>query len=250
MTQGPANAVLLAAGQGSRLAPLTDRTHKSLLPVCGKPVLQFIVDRLLSSGCQDIVCVTGYKQHEVEQFLQSAYGNLVRTVHNERYAEDTNVLSTELGVSTLRRPNLGYLIVETDLIMDDAAWDRTLKIAPSEPSFWVTKGRYSPKLTGGALRATESLEVAEIIYAPNYNPRYEGWLKLLGILYVGPAQVGTDRRTRQRAIERSIKQYYMAPWVQNLRNLPCVARDLGKFFAQSYNDLSAYQRAARDYEQI
>ncbi|MFO1378096.1 MAG: NTP transferase domain-containing protein [Steroidobacteraceae bacterium] len=247
--RGPVNAVLLAAGRGSRLAPLTDLTHKSLLPVAGKPVLAYVMDRLTRAGCQDIVCVTGYRKDDIAGFLAS-YGSAVRTIENARYEQDVNILSTEIGVSALRRPELGYLLVETDIVLEDRGWDAILDRTAAGDSFWVTRGRYSRALTGGALHADDSGRVTDMVYAPAYDARYEGWLKLLGVLYVGEREVQADRAIRQKAMQRTIAQYYMTPWVENRAELPCMACDLGDVYASSYNDVEAYQRTQQEFSAV
>ena len=48
-------AMIFAAGLGTRLRPLTDSMPKALVPVCGKPLLQIVIDRLVSFGIRDIV---------------------------------------------------------------------------------------------------------------------------------------------------------------------------------------------------
>ena len=55
-------AIILAAGLGSRLMPLTKEMPKSMLKVGGKPILKWIVDNLKSCGIHEIIIVTGYKQ--------------------------------------------------------------------------------------------------------------------------------------------------------------------------------------------
>ena len=58
-------ALILAAGTGSRMRPLTDETHKCCLPVAGKPLLTGQMDVLFSCGITDIVVITGYRRQEV-----------------------------------------------------------------------------------------------------------------------------------------------------------------------------------------
>ncbi len=53
-------AVILAAGIGSRIRPLTDRSHKSLLPVKGITILERMLINIEAVGIKDIVIVTGY----------------------------------------------------------------------------------------------------------------------------------------------------------------------------------------------
>lgn len=51
--------VILAGGSGSRLSPLTDPTNKHLLPVARKPMIYHPIERLVASGIEDILVVTG-----------------------------------------------------------------------------------------------------------------------------------------------------------------------------------------------
>jgi len=246
----PAAAVLLAAGRGSRLAPLTDRMHKSLLPVAGKPVLQHALDAVVDRNVPDIVVVVGDKAEAVARFVRDQYGNRVTTVLNERFAEDTNILSAQVGVSALRSPASGYLIVETDVVVSPRAWDAILDAGDGRGSFWVTRGFFGKDLTGGALQADASGRVTRIVYAPSYDPAYEGWHKLVGVVYVGRDQVAADRDLRARGVRRTISQYYMMPWVEHLELLPCRARPLGDAFAASFNDPRQYLETSRAFEAV
>ncbi len=243
----PAGAVLLAAGRGSRLATLTEHTHKSLLPIGGKASIQYLLDELIRCQVSDIVVVVGDKHASLEKFMAEHYPGQVTTVLNERYAADTNILSTELGVAGLRSPESGYLIVETDLVVAPGTWPSILDVGAAAESFWVTRGQYAPELTGGALRCNGEGSVTDLVYSPKFTPEYAGWQKLLGVLYVGPDQVVNDRRLRQAAISETIAQYYMMPWVHHLRELPCRARDLGKTYASSFNDLDTYRRIDQEF---
>jgi len=69
-------AVVLAAGAGSRLRPLSEHYAKPLLPVDGKPVLALILRELAASGCPQVTLVTGYLAEQVERFAGdgSAFG--------------------------------------------------------------------------------------------------------------------------------------------------------------------------------
>ncbi len=249
-TRAPANVVLLAAGRGSRLSSLTQHTHKSLLPVAGKPALQYVIDEILARQVRDIVIVTGDKREAIERFVAERYAGRVRAVYNERYAADTNILSTEIGVAALACPDDGYLIVETDLIVAPEGWSSILDVGDGLESIWVTRGHYGATLTGGALCADQAGHVTELIYAPKYDVAYEGYQKLLGVLYVGRNQVANDRQLRQRGIERTIAQYYMTPWVEHLAQLPCRARSLGATYAASFNDIDTYQQTDRNFTEV
>ena len=53
-------AIILAAGEGSRMRPLTSKRPKVMLPVCGKPILEQIVLRAKQAGAESFVFVVGY----------------------------------------------------------------------------------------------------------------------------------------------------------------------------------------------
>lgn len=55
-------AIVLAAGQGSRLRPLTDDKPKGMVEVAGKPILSHCFDQLAELGADEFVVVVGYKK--------------------------------------------------------------------------------------------------------------------------------------------------------------------------------------------
>lgn len=239
------SAVLLAAGRGSRLSELTDSTHKSLLDVGGQPALGRIISALSTAGMAEVVVVTGYRAEDLHAYVASEHPDLrVTFAHNSAWQSDTNILSTEVGVSALTNPENGYLIVETDVALDSAGWQTVASTSMGSDSIWYTKGVYSRELTGGCLATDGAGRVTELVYAPQYDEAFCGWGKLLGILYVAPPNVAADRQLRQRAIGVSTMQYYLQPYVDNGQDLPCVGVDLGDAVAMSFNDLAAYRAAS------
>ena len=65
-------AVILAAGVARRLAPLTDRTQKSLLPVGGRPILARMLDALAAAGVPRAVIVVGHCADQVAALTAGA----------------------------------------------------------------------------------------------------------------------------------------------------------------------------------
>ncbi|MFW9968164.1 MAG: sugar phosphate nucleotidyltransferase, partial [Candidatus Thorarchaeota archaeon] len=53
-------ALVLTAGQGLRLRPLTSSRSKTMLMIAGRPVLQYIIDSLKANGIRDIIIVVGH----------------------------------------------------------------------------------------------------------------------------------------------------------------------------------------------
>ena len=68
--------VIPVAGAGMRLRPHTYTQPKPLMPVAGKPIIQFIVDKLVESGLDDFVFVIGYLGDKIRNFIEAQYPNL------------------------------------------------------------------------------------------------------------------------------------------------------------------------------
>jgi len=64
-------AVILAAGLGQRLKPLTNNMSKSMIPVCGKPILEYIISELIDCGFNDFCLVVGHEQESIKNYFQN-----------------------------------------------------------------------------------------------------------------------------------------------------------------------------------
>lgn len=62
-------AMLLAAGLGTRMRPLTDRTPKPLLPVAGRPLLAWHLEKLAAAGFRDVVVNCAWLGEQIEAFI-------------------------------------------------------------------------------------------------------------------------------------------------------------------------------------
>ena len=65
------NALVFAAGLGTRLRPLTDNMPKALVPAAGRPLLGIVLDKLVSSGYDDIVVNVHHFAGMIEDYLSS-----------------------------------------------------------------------------------------------------------------------------------------------------------------------------------
>jgi choline kinase len=87
-------ALILAAGMGTRLLPLTRDRPKVLVEVGGEPLLGRLVRSCAEAGLADAVVVTGYRRDAVERFVaETALPIPVRCVHNEAFEDKGNALS-------------------------------------------------------------------------------------------------------------------------------------------------------------
>lgn len=93
--------IVLAAGAGRRLQPLTDDLPKTLLPVAGeRTILDIALGNLAAAGLAEVVVVTGFAAHRIDtrlEALQRRYGLRLRTLFNDRALEWNNAYSLWLA---------------------------------------------------------------------------------------------------------------------------------------------------------
>ena len=66
-------ALLLAAGEGTRLRPITEYLPKCLVPINGKPLLEYWLDNLSQAGVEEFIINTSYLHQKVEEFVQNSF---------------------------------------------------------------------------------------------------------------------------------------------------------------------------------
>jgi histidinol-phosphate/aromatic aminotransferase/cobyric acid decarboxylase-like protein/choline kinase len=109
-------AIILAAGFGNRMRPLTDGLHKTMLTVAGKTIIGRIVEGLLDNGITDMAIVTGYRAVELTGYLTAEFKNVNFTfVHNARYRETNNIYSMALAFEALTIDS-DIILIESDLL--------------------------------------------------------------------------------------------------------------------------------------
>jgi len=85
-------ALILAAGMGSRLSPISDNIPKALVPVNGKPILVQQLENLVDNGIHDIAVVVGYKGEAIRKLIRKRF-DFVSVVENPNYAKTNNMYS-------------------------------------------------------------------------------------------------------------------------------------------------------------
>jgi choline kinase len=110
-------AIILAAGIASRLRPLTDTTPKCLLQIGNRCLLQRSVDNLKQNGITDFVIVTGYRQQQIADFLNTNYPELnIKFIYNEQYESTNNIYSLWLTHSECEHEDC--LLLDSDIVYD------------------------------------------------------------------------------------------------------------------------------------
>jgi choline kinase len=131
-------AVLLAAGCGTRLQPLTLTAPKCLTPVAGETILHRLIDHLRDHGIKRLVVVIGYRGEQIQRYLhQYAADFELDFVVNEDYQTTNNIYSLWLARQHIRDD---FILLESDLVFESAMLKDLLKpdrIAVSSPLPWM-----------------------------------------------------------------------------------------------------------------
>jgi len=83
-------AIILAGGLGERLRPLTDKTPKPLLPIKGKPIMQYAIENLKKSSITDIILGISYHSNQIKKY----FGNGNKFGVNITYSIEKKPLGT------------------------------------------------------------------------------------------------------------------------------------------------------------
>lgn len=84
--KGDITGVVLSAGLGSRIKPLSFETPKPLLPVCNKPIMHYQLEAMASAGIRDFIIVVGYLKEKIMDYFGdgSSWGFRIRYVEQEK----------------------------------------------------------------------------------------------------------------------------------------------------------------------
>lgn len=109
-------AMVLAAGRGTRLAPLTDTTPKPLVPVAGRPLLEYILDFLRAGGISDVVI----NLHHLGQRIADHVGDGGRFGLRVRYSWEEEILDTGGGIKHAASLLAGepFVVVNGDSLLE------------------------------------------------------------------------------------------------------------------------------------
>jgi len=134
--------VVLAAGMGRRLAPLTDDLPKTLLSVADDTsILDIALGNLAAVGITDVAVVTGFADHQIEgrrETLQRRHGVRLRTVFNDRALEWNNAYSLWLAREFFAD---GVLLCNGDTVHPKSVEETLLAAPPGEILLALDNGK-------------------------------------------------------------------------------------------------------------
>lgn len=133
-------ALILAAGLGTRLAPITNDIPKALVPVNGVPIIMKQIDNLHKNGITDITVVSGYKAEILERTIHSKYPQ-IHIIRSVNYDKTNNMYSAYIARKINENGKCGFLMMNADVFYDSSVLTALLN-HPAENAIVTDVGRY------------------------------------------------------------------------------------------------------------
>ncbi|MHA1579432.1 MAG: bifunctional sugar-1-phosphate nucleotidylyltransferase/acetyltransferase [Candidatus Freyarchaeota archaeon] len=162
-------ALVLAGGTGRRLFPLTETMAKPMIPLAGKPILEYVIQYLVDTGLRDILIVVGHKKEQICEYFASGkdFGAKIS------YVEQKKPLGVEDAILTAS-PHLAhedeFLIVHADFIASEEIVRRAIEYHSdlnSDATIVVTLVN-NPTFYG-AVEIDETARIKRIVEKPKPN---------------------------------------------------------------------------------
>ncbi|HVZ58952.1 MAG TPA: phosphocholine cytidylyltransferase family protein [Patescibacteria group bacterium] len=119
-------AIILTAGIGSRIRPLTDDKPKSLLEVNGAPILKNMLSNIQASGISEVIVITGYLEDMINSYISQNFPNLkVTYVRNEKYLDTNTGYSLMLAKDAVAGDS--FIKFDADVMFEKAILEKLIQ---------------------------------------------------------------------------------------------------------------------------
>lgn len=198
-------AIVLSAGQGRRLLPLTESAPKCAVDLHGRSLLDWQIDQLLACGVDEVVVVTGFGAERVDALLARRQDRaLLRSLYNPFFEVADNLASCWLARTEMDRD---FLLLNGDTLFEPAVLRRLLESPPKPVTLAVDhKVHYDDDDMKVQLDAGRLLEVGKDLPAQRVDGESIGLMFFRG---QGPALF---RAALEAAMSspRGLKQWYLS----------------------------------------
>lgn len=160
----PIDAVLMAGGKGERLRPLTERIPKPLLPVNGKPIIDYNIERLIHFGVNHISVTVNYLKEQIEEHFSKPIENVqIQCVPEPRFLGTIGSLSFIENFN-----NDTILIMNSDLFTNIDYEEFFLHFKDHQADMSVASVPYTVNIPYGIFEL-EGRDIKGVVEKPTYN---------------------------------------------------------------------------------
>ena len=153
-------AVILAAGEGTRMRPLTENTPKPMLPVADRPLVAHTADTAIDAGADGLIFVVGYEADAVREYFGDSYGGVP-----VQFAVQEEQLGTADAVDAASEHLDGpFAVLNGDNLYDEASLTDLFDAAPSIAAYRV------PDPSNYGVLSTDGDAVTGIVEKPDDPP--------------------------------------------------------------------------------
>ena len=198
-------AILLSAGHGRRLLPMTAETPKCLLDIHGSTVVEWQIDHLMDNGIDDITVVVGYGAEKVEALLEKRYNQeQVRTLYNPFFDVTDNLATVWMARGEMTGD---FVLLNGDTLFEPSVLCRLLD-SPSRPITLARdhKPRYDSDDMKLRLDGDRLLRIGKDLEASNVDGESVGMLLFRG--QGGSLFKEAVERTMRSPV--ALKQWYLS----------------------------------------
>lgn len=252
-------ALILAAGQGTRLYPHTANKPKCLVEFMGKPLIQYQIDALHKEGIKDIRVATGYKAEKIDALKLPTY-------YNKRYAQTNMVESLFAAKNFLveaSKKKEDLILSYGDIIYEDKNLKRILS-SEADISLMIDKGWKSlwslrndnPLEDAETYKEDIDLNILEVGKKPKSLEEIQG--QYTGLIKVTPNGIETILNHYQKLDKNKIydgkdfPNMYMTSFLQSLIdtniNIKAVHVEHGWLEIDTVSDLELYTDLAQQHK--
>lgn len=234
-------AIVLAAGRGSNLNPLTEARPKPMISICGKPVLEYIVRGLVETGNRDIIMVVGHHGKSLKEYFGRGerFGATIQYIEQK---EQTGIGDAVLLAQEKVMPGERFFLVYADILFQSNIFSKTLetfnlKLAP------VASITLTPKINPyyGNVSINEHIGITRI--ADHLNEQQAGSYVLAGVFIFDSSLFDCLKKTNgdmKAAFEEIVQQQglfgsiFEDEWID--LGFPWNVLDANHFLMKSYRD--------------
>lgn len=157
------NAVILSAGQGRRLLPLTENQPKCMLEIADRTILQWQIDALLANNIESIHVITGFHAEQINDMIAEKYAGVkgIRTIFNPFFSVSDNLASCWMASAAMEKE---FVLINGDTIFEPAILKHVLGSPDAPITLTIDKkSRYDEDDMKVELNGSEVVHVSKVL---------------------------------------------------------------------------------------